>query len=514
MRERPKIKRGTFVFADGPRKNDRTATYYYTDEYFRRNAAILNPHLRTMSFALCMACFPSMESEDYERVYRNAETLLVDDLGFSDFEANEDYKKKPAVNTLGMLLAHKVIQDRGEDYSLIVMGLRGAGYGDEWGSNLVLGETGSAQGFEKCMEYADAFLCSYLEKMEDKLCRRVKYWITGYSRVGGVSNLLGARIDRYAPAYRTETGNIFVYTFEAPAAASKEDRRPYPSIHNTVNPHDIVPKLAPSVWGFRRYGVDDTVFPDIHSEEFNKKIPEVLERLHELNPELVYDPSAFRTAYRKGKQILPVAEVKEKHGKHFDEWWYHAKQDEYLERFMDFIGKRISHPEDGDDPTDRERRLRFAKTYQSAFSAFARTYLGGTEKEREAMISVVMQIYKKDLPTRRLAYILFRLWQNTEMSCRRLENYLKGIIRKRIAENPATGLTAGRVNAFFDAVENLAYYVIKCCSYDVRRHKFSYVSTLLYNIKHIAMGHYPEVIMAWLQTMDSYYHDDMSARLE
>ena len=94
------------------------------------------------------------------------------------------------------------------------------------------------------------------------------------------------------------------------------------------------------------------------------------------------------------------------------------------------------------------------------------------------------------------------------------ENYLKRIIRKRIAENPAVGMTGEKVSAFFDAVENLLYFVTKCCSYDVRRHKFSYFSTLLNNAKRIALGHYPEVIMAWLQTMDTYYHDDMTDRLE
>ncbi|MBQ6602078.1 MAG: hypothetical protein IJH99_01590 [Eubacterium sp.] len=513
MKQQEKIKKGTFTFADGPRQQDRTGTYYYSDDYFRRNAAILNPHLRTMSYALCMACFPSMEAENYDRVYRNAEKLLGE-LGFTDFTPNEDYKKKPSADTLGILAAHKVIRDGDEDYSLIVIGLRGAGYGDEWASNLVLGEKGSAEGFEKCMVYADSFLCRYLEDMEDRLQRRVKYWITGFSRVAAVSNLLGARIDRYAPAYRTETGDIYVYTFEAPAAASKDDRRPFPSIHNTVNPHDLVPRLAPSVWGFRRYGTDDTVFPDIHSEEYLDKIGEVQERVKALNPTLHYDPEEFKTTYRKGKQFLPVKDVQGEKRKKFDEWWYHARQDEFLERFMDFIGKRISHQEDGDDPTDRERRVRFAKSYQSAFSAVAKTYLGGTAEERSAMLSAVKTIYEEDLPTSRLAYLLFKLWQNREFSYRQVGIYIKAIVHRRLDKTPEAGLDSQAVSEFFNAVENLLYYAVKCLSYDVRRHHFSYFTTLLTNAHRIAMGHYPEVIMAWLQTLDDYYHLDMTGRLE
>lgn len=506
MKEKDTIIKGTIPFADGNLKEDRIVEYYYTDDYFRRNAAILNPHLRTMSYAFCMACFPSAEAKDPgDHVYRNAEKLLID-LGFSDFEANEDYKKKPTTETLGMLLAHKVIEDGGEECSLIAMGLRGAGYGDEWASNLLLDKKGPAVGFDDCMRYADTFLCTYLEKIEEKLCRKVKYWITGYSRVGGVSNLLGARIDRYAPAYRTDTGNIFVYTFEAPAPAPKEDRRPYPSIHNTVNPHDIVPKLAPDVWGFRRYGVDDTVFPDIHSEEFEEKIEEVKERVKALNPEVDYDPSAFQPRYLlvRTKEFLPYDRTDMK--KNRDEWWYNAKQDEFLDRFMVFIGKKISHVEDGDDPTDRERRIRFVDTYQSAFSNFAKTYIGGTEEERKEMLKLVDKIRKEDLVGMKLARVYFRLWLNNDRNIRIVENKLKRTVRRRIAEMPGTGVDSGSLSGIFDSVENLLYYALKCMSYDARRHGLSYMTTLISNAKGIITAHYPEVIMAWLQTLDSYYH--------
>jgi len=505
------IIKGTVTFADGALVQDRTTDYYYSDEYFRRSAAILNPHLRTMSYALCMACFPSTEAKDYDRVYRNAEKLLGE-LGFTDFEPNEDYKKKPTVDTLGILVAHKVIQDRGEDYSLIVMGLRGAGYGDEWASNLLLDKKGAAVGFNDCMHYADAFLCTYMEKIEAKLCKKVKFWITGYSRVGGVSNLLGARIDRYAPAYRTNTGDIFVYTFEAPAPASKEDRRPYPSIHNTVNPHDIVPKLAPEVWGFKRYGVDDTVFPDIHSEEYEEKIGEVQDRIRAMNPDLHYDPEDFTPKHleRRTRSFVPFDPNGAKTN---DEWWYHAKQDEFLDRFMVFIGKKISHPEDGDDPTDRERRGRFVDTYQSAFSAFAKTYIGGTDEERQAMIALVGKIAKEDLKGFRMVRCYLKLWRNNERSTRSLETDIKKIVRKHIEEMPETGMNTQNLGETFNAIENLLTYAIKCLSYDARRHSLSYMATLLTNAKCIILAHYPEVIMAWLQTLDSYYSRNMSDRL-
>ncbi len=514
MKEEAKIKKGTFTFADGVLKEDRTSTYYYTDEYFRRNAAILNPHLRTMSFALCMACFPSTKAENYERVYRNAEALLTE-IGFSDFTPNEDYKVYPTTETLGMLLAHKVIEDQGEEYSLIAMGLRGAGYGDEWASNLLLDEKGPATGFNECMHYADTFLCSYMEQLGDKLRNKVKYWITGYSRVAGVSNLLGAWIDRYAKAYRTETGNIFVYTFEGPAAASKEDRRPYPSIHNTINPHDIVPRLAPDAWGFKRYGVDDTVLPAIHSEEYEEKIGEVRERLHELNPTFHYDPLEFQPTFLKGSRIENVMDYETLEGRRRpDEWWYHVKQDEFLDRFMDFIAKKISHPEDGYDPTDRERRERFVATYQDSFSSLAKTYLGGSEDERTEMVSVVKEIASKDLNKRRKLFLFIKLWQNREYNYHQVEQFINHLVKRRVTKESTLELDGTAVGDFLAAVERMLYYGIKCASYDMRRHRLSYITTIASNAAHLKMAHMPEVIMAWLQTYDSYYHKDMSKRLE
>ena len=514
MEQKIRVRKGTFTFADGPRVKDRTGTYYYSDDYFLRHAVIMNPHLRTLSLIFCMTCFPSMEAQNYDRVYRNAEQFLTEN-GFSDFQVNPDYEKAPTKDTLAMLVAHKVLTDRDGEVSLVVVGLRGAGYGDEWASNLILEEKGPAAGFYDCMHYANAYLKEYLESLGEKLRPRVKYWISGYSRVAGVSNLLGAWIDKHARKYRTETGDIFVYTFEGPACASKDDRRPYPSIHNTVNPHDLVPRVAPDVWGFRRYGADDTVLPPIHSEEFEKKIGEVQERLAELNPDLHYEPREFVTTFRrKGAQIDEILKYRNLEGrKRPDEWWYHAKQDEYLGRFMDFIGKKIAHPEDGDDPTDRERRIRFVTTYQDAFSQLAKSYLGVSEEARAKLHVLLGKLIKEEFTLPRKIFLFIKLNQNTELSCRQVELYLVRIISRRLLKEPDFEVNKQQMREFFGAIERLVYFGVKCASYDMRRHRLSYFSTAIRNIEQIKMAHMPEVIFSWMMTLDSYYHKDMSEYL-
>ena len=511
------VRKGTFRFAGGQLKKDREGVYYYSDMYFLRNAAILNPHLRTLSCAFCMTCFPSVdarkESGGYERVYRNAEAFLREN-GFAEFAVNADYEKEPSADTLAVLAGHKVICEDGEDVSLVAVGFRGADYGDEWAANLVIGESGRAVGFDRGVDLAEGFLDGFLDSLGEKLCPRVKYWIAGYSRVAAIANLLGARIDKNAKKYRTWTGDIFTYTFESPAAAPKEDRRPYPSIHNTVNPHDLVPRVAPDSWGFRRYGSDDTVFPPIHSEEFREKIGEVQERLHGLNPEIEYDVDGFRTRMLQ-RARFGMAEEWEGKAVLFrpDEWWYHAKQDEFLDRFMDFMSKKIAHPEDGADPMDAERRKRFVTTYQAAFSELAGSYLGVGKQKKEIIRKEMVRFFREDLTKRRMAYIALRLFENRESSCRALELFFARLLQKRLLAEPALGLTKEELRRFFRGIERTAYYFLKCASYDMRRHRLGYLSTLIHNIRRITSSHMPEVTFAWLMTLDSYYHKDMSSYL-
>lgn len=58
-----------------------------------------------------------------------------------------------------------------------------------------------------------------------------------------------------------DPADIYTYTFETPQGAVNSDEKNYNNIFNIVNPVDLVPKVAPSKWGFGRYGAD-RYFPD------------------------------------------------------------------------------------------------------------------------------------------------------------------------------------------------------------------------------------------------------------
>ena len=499
------IQHNTFRFADGQFEQDRESTYFYTDDYFRHPATVLDPHLRTMSCVFCLACFPSTEARNYERVYRNAESLLQE-IGFSDLSVNADYKKEPARDTLGALVAHKIIRDGEEEVSLVVVGLRGANYGDEWVANLVMGKEGPAEGFQQGMLAVKAFLDGYLEQMQGRLAQKIKFWITGFSRVAATANLLGAWIGRHAEAYRTSAESIYVYTFETPTVASKEDRQSYPFIHNTINTHDLVTFMAPVSWGFQRYGADDTCLPNMESEAFRESIDAVRERARALNPDLEYDPLAFVPVFLSKRGIVRVNEPAAA-GKlpRAIAWLHTAKMDEFLERFMDFMSRQIVHPEDGPEPSDADRRNRYCSDYQSAFAELAASYLGPTEEVRGQMRTAIVDLVTKDISLLRKLWILMHFWHSTERSFRKIEQYLITAMEKRMRTKTALGMGQEELEAFFGAIEKVIYYFIKCASIDLRRHHFSYLPSLFLNLATFKFAHMPEVIFAWLQEMDSYY---------
>ena len=82
---------------------------YYSDDYFKVESTTYNPSLATTSLGLAMASFPMQDVQDvkdYSFRYKNVSDLM-EKLGFSDLYANDDFKKKPTVSSLGAVYAHQ-----------------------------------------------------------------------------------------------------------------------------------------------------------------------------------------------------------------------------------------------------------------------------------------------------------------------------------------------------------------------------------------------------------------------
>ena len=246
---------------------------YYDDSIFEQESTVFNPQLASASISFALASFASMSTNDYKKKSQNAEQLLTK-LGFTDFDTNEDYKKKPEGDTIGLLAAHKTI----DEYTVVAIGIRGAAYYSEWASNFTLGnrDDGYHEGFYKAaMDYIN-WSKEYFVKYN--ISGNVKIWTAGYSRAGATCNIASGLFAEalnkgekpFGENVILSRSHFYSYCFEAPMGApnTKDSSgrvlvksENYNNIFNMLNVNDPVPLVAMHELGFTRYGID-MYFPD------------------------------------------------------------------------------------------------------------------------------------------------------------------------------------------------------------------------------------------------------------
>ena len=266
---------GTFKFA-GMLDHDSTATYYYDDNYFLADASIYNDHLATMSLCFELSTWSSNDGGSWttdvnasDPKFKNARDLLIgtsdnneSGLEFSNFAVNPFWDGKPTKDSIGAVAAMKTIQNQQESHTLVALGVRGGGYGQEWSSNFTIGETGQHAGFAEAKQNVLDFLSQYIT--DNEITGNIKLWIVGYSRAGAVANLVaGAINDGYELPndVKIAAKDLFAYTFEAPQGALTDQiTGNHENIHNVINLNDVVPLVAPSAWNFVRYNTTNDIW--------------------------------------------------------------------------------------------------------------------------------------------------------------------------------------------------------------------------------------------------------------
>ena len=139
-------------------------------------------------------------------------------------------------DTIGFFISHKVL----EDADLYAISVRGLNYGPEWANNFMIGETGNHAGFTEKAEEIFSDFQIYRNDHHEK--GTYKVWLTGYSRGGGVANVLADKFMREG----MNKDNLFVYTFEAPQGIISENYVAYQNVFNMVDSRDLIPYVAPS----------------------------------------------------------------------------------------------------------------------------------------------------------------------------------------------------------------------------------------------------------------------------
>lgn len=202
------------------------APFTYSDKYFDGfpNEKL---NLSLARAGLGVSLIPSYPQE-------NAQALVK--YGYSDIESGLTSTEKDNYDRTLYFFAHKKINDR----NMVLVSIRGSDYKEEWISNFNIGATGDVNGFAIPANGVIDNLKEYMNKynLEDN----PKIWVTGYSRGGGIANILGKYIYN-DPYFMMEEGDndLYVNTYEAPKS-SLQDNKNYPFIINIVNKDDVIPK--------------------------------------------------------------------------------------------------------------------------------------------------------------------------------------------------------------------------------------------------------------------------------
>lgn len=471
---------GTFNFPDSfyEGERDASATYYYADEYFYASSMEYNPSLATMSLCLAMSAFGSENVESYENKSTNVKNLMKE-LMFEEFEVSESFRIKPTADSIAAAIGHKKIQDNdGDIYTLIAVTVRGGGYEQEWASNFTLGKTGNHQGFTYASEQVVDFIEEYISSCG--LEGQIKLWITGYSRAAATANLVAGALDSGTSLDSDVTlakTDLYAYCFETPAGLCDKkaiaDEVTYGNIFNIINPNDIVTKVAPVTMGFGRYGIDK-VLPTRESKTgYKAQYEAMMKQYNALENTTRYTVDDFkyykvdlRNAFNKHKVV------------------YEANDYMSMGAFLDdFLYKMV---------TDHISRNKFVDDLQEGVREVCKFVYCDDEKVEEAVDIFISKITDVDA----LVKILLMAMWDKDLALGEITDLLK----ESFSEAGVVDIDDIKV-ATIPLLNIVLQYAINNIN-DI-------VSVLANeNYSRIFPAHFPELCLAWLQSMDENYITD------
>ena len=253
--------------------------YYYSDGYFMESSSNYNEHLATFAYELARAAFNSSilsddKGNDWGYLLQGCHIKqMYSDLGVADDDIylSDSFFVEPSTDSIACGIGSKKLKNADgtdSDVTLVMIGVRGGGYGSEWASNLTLGSSadgrgehaGFASSADTLLNEVKAYLAA--RGLDAEAAQgKVRFLVAGHSRGGAVANILSKRlVDNYEdPSMVGDNHVVFGYTFEAPqggnASLIREDRS-YNGIHNSLLSGDLVPFVAMVSMNFQRYGVD------------------------------------------------------------------------------------------------------------------------------------------------------------------------------------------------------------------------------------------------------------------
>ena len=247
--------------------------FTYKDEYFKNSAVELNQALAKLSLCNALTGTNSKPEGDYDLTYSYVENFYKR-CGFSRFDVSSGYLRKPTKESIGFFVGKKELVFNNKKYTVLGITVRGFKYEAEWASNFNLGGVDNHEGFDKASKSIMDSISGYISSLKNE--RDVKVWITGYSRGGAVAGLTATKLIK---RNLISEDNLYCYTFEAPASLEAVDKTEYKSIHNYVNPNDIVPKIIHPIIGIIRPGIDIDYTNGKNIDDVKAKLAEISQKV-------------------------------------------------------------------------------------------------------------------------------------------------------------------------------------------------------------------------------------------
>ncbi|MDO4711427.1 MAG: VWA domain-containing protein, partial [Peptostreptococcaceae bacterium] len=468
---------GKFKYPGTVGNKDYEETYFYKDAYFKKTSYIYDHQLATMSLCLELSACASSDETEYINKTVNARNLLTE-IGFSDFAQNTFYDDKPKRDSIGAIAASKKITVNSRPYTLIALAVRGGGYESEWASNFTMGERGYHKGFREARDNVIDFLQKYIEK--NNIQGDIKLWITGYSRGGGTANLVAGKINEGTVSFkkcRLIPEDMYTYTFEAPQGALKgsTENTVHKNIFNRINLDDPVPYVAPEYWNFKRYGTDKFFpHPAIDAEVYNKEFKDMKKRFSSYKSvageEYIVDKFSMKKI-DTNTYPFPV-DVDVKTG---------IYQGLFLKGFLNLIvEERIG------------TRTVYVKKYEEGIREILGTIYQLDNEQKEKFKKVFFPELRQILLD-----VFASKMKGADMTDQEIENRVKVSLDKSLR---SAGVTSYNLDLLVSGAKAVSDLLIKT----IKDHP-NLAITAVKNSEGILQAHYPEVCLAWMQSMDSNY---------
>lgn len=258
--------------------DDITVDFKYSDGFFENDPMLYQHHMASASMALAhSSCTVVNNSGATDEDYAEGPSRVIgvmEQMGFEDIMASDSYTLKPTSDSIACVIGSKDVETMKGSKKIVQITVRSANYEKEWVSNVTLGKAGEAAGFASAADKVfGTYLADYIEQNDLGEALEngdVDFWLTGFSRGGATANLTAKRI---VDAYQEQGNKVYAYCIEAPQGGVESAEKAgadYRGIHNIVNTSDIVPYVAPTLMGFKRYGVDHYLASADHDKTVDK----------------------------------------------------------------------------------------------------------------------------------------------------------------------------------------------------------------------------------------------------